>query len=237
MLAQTNLQLYAQLTSLGWSSQQLAGARTAYDLARELFADSFRPTHKPFVCHLVGTASAAALWGARPPVVLAGLLHSAYLYGEFDDGERGASPRRRLHLRRLIGDEAEVIVYGYTALGQGSEEISSADIEWVRLADLLDELLDAGPLYAPQKGVSGRLQEEAVRRSVIEKAGRIIGPAAVKSLKEAFDACDSATIDPVLATRDTSYHRLARGCAELRRPALQRRVIRLTQKFQKNKAA
>lgn len=237
MLAQTNLQLYAQLTALGWSSQQLASARTAYDVARELFGACFRPTHKPFVCHLVGTASAAAQWGARPAVVLAGLLHSAYLYGQFDDGERGASPRRRLHLQRLVGGETEGIVFGYTALGQGVDEALNADVEWVRLADLLDELLDAGPRFAPEKGVSGRLGEEAARRAVVEKAGRVVGPVAVRSFFAAFDAYDAATVDPVLSTRDTSYHRLPQGCAELRRSALQRRVIRMTQKFRKDAAA
>ena len=86
MHAQTNLQLYPQLIEAGWSEHDLARARAAHDLSCELFAGCYRPSNKAFIAHLVGTASALAAWGEPPDTVLAGLLHSSYLYGDFGDG-------------------------------------------------------------------------------------------------------------------------------------------------------
>ena len=55
-LPQTNLQLYRSLITRGASEADLEQIRISYDTARILFGDCFRPNHKPFLCHLIGTA-------------------------------------------------------------------------------------------------------------------------------------------------------------------------------------
>jgi (p)ppGpp synthase/HD superfamily hydrolase len=60
--AQTNLQLYRQLRDRTDADVALVAA--AYELALSLFPRSFRATGKPFLCHLVGTASILDSHGA-----------------------------------------------------------------------------------------------------------------------------------------------------------------------------
>ena len=79
--AQTNLQLYGQLGAAGWTEPQLALVASGYELAMEICGASFRPNGKPFMCHLVGTASIVASWVAPVDEVVCGLLHSAYTHG------------------------------------------------------------------------------------------------------------------------------------------------------------
>src|SRR5262249_32631574 len=75
MLPQTNLQLYRLMMEGGADEKSLAQVRAAYDLARRFFAGYHRPSHKPFLCHLVGTAGALTQWRQASHVVVAGLLH------------------------------------------------------------------------------------------------------------------------------------------------------------------
>ncbi len=58
--AQTNIQLYEQLLAARWSAADIVPARAAYELAMRIFAGHFRPSHKPFLAHLVGVASILA---------------------------------------------------------------------------------------------------------------------------------------------------------------------------------
>ena len=134
--------------------------RSAYDLARRIVAAYFRPSHKPFICHLVGTAGALADWGQSADVVCAGLLHSAYLFGDFGDGLRGADPARRQIVRQCVGPPAEAIVDAYTrcawpaTLDQLDAAIRAGIIDGtlavIKLADLCDDCSDAGPTFAPR---------------------------------------------------------------------------------------
>ena len=102
ILPQTNLQLYRELIRRQTPESDLARVRAAYDASRSLVGNCFRPNHKPFLCHLVGTAGALATWGKPIDVVIAGLLHGVYKFGQFNDGERGPSPRRRDWLRQRV---------------------------------------------------------------------------------------------------------------------------------------
>ncbi|MEM8864816.1 MAG: hypothetical protein AAGF31_04650, partial [Planctomycetota bacterium] len=74
MLAQTNLQLYRQLLDAQWPDADLATTRAAYELARQLFVHCHRPSQKPFLCHLVGAASALVAWEKQQPLVWAGRI-------------------------------------------------------------------------------------------------------------------------------------------------------------------
>lgn len=225
MLAQTNLQLYGQMAAAGWSSDRLAAAREAYDLARSTFHRDFRPSHKPFLCHLVGTASAMVAWGQTDQLVIASLLHSLYLFGDFGDGDRGASERRRRHVRDAIGVEAEALIYRYT-VSPGGFEVDDPDVTRMRLADALDELTDAGPRYSPSKEIGGLLSDESKRQACLAAAEQYIGLEAVHAFRLAFDELDMAMPAHTLVTTDRSFHRLDPGCLALRRGPWTKRMLR-----------
>lgn len=56
-IAQTNLQLYHQLQDANYSEQDLIFIHKAYNFATQLFTGFFRGSGKPFIAHLVDTAS------------------------------------------------------------------------------------------------------------------------------------------------------------------------------------
>ena len=93
--AQTNLQLYAQMLRAAYPETDVDRVRAAYEFALPLFAGAYRGSGKPFIAHLVGTASILVSIRARMPVVVAGLLHAVYASGEFGNGWRGDRDSRR----------------------------------------------------------------------------------------------------------------------------------------------
>jgi (p)ppGpp synthase/HD superfamily hydrolase len=166
---QTNLQLYAQLRAAAWPVADLRRVRDAHALAKLLFSARYRGSGKPFLAHLVGTAGILAAHGADVGTVCAGLVHAAYLQGDFGlRGRRGAAARRRV--ARAIGAEAEEIVWRYTT---SSWEAPGADprVLLVRLANELEETLDLNLLYeGPRKrDVARRTLSAAI--AAAERAG------------------------------------------------------------------
>jgi len=114
--AQTNLDLYRQLHGLGYTEKQLIRIRDGYRLVLSLFPDRFRANGKPFVAHLVGTASILAAADARPEVVTAGLMHAVYDNGDFADSVGGATAAHRRAVGDCAGAEIEALVAAYHRL-------------------------------------------------------------------------------------------------------------------------
>ena len=153
--AQTNVQLFATLSGDGYGDLDVLRIGDAYTHAQQLFAAQFRGSGRPFLAHLVGTASILAKHGASPNVVIAGLLHAAYEHGDFGSALRGPTSAKRRKLIRVIGPEAESLVSRYTALRWTPAAISGfsaraapltqdeRDVLFIRLAnDLEDGLRD-----------------------------------------------------------------------------------------------
>jgi hypothetical protein len=162
-IAQTNLQLYNELTRQQRSVAELIGVRSAYELAMPLFSAQFRASGKPFLAHLIGTASILA-WMQQPlSVVTAGLLHAAFEFGDFGDGERGITAARQQRLEAVVGQESGELIATYQRLSrreamrrlrerrsfEGSSQEQSALI--IHLADTVEEYADGGIRYAPGK--------------------------------------------------------------------------------------
>lgn len=188
-VAQTNLQLFAQLRRQGWSPADIEAVARAYALACELVAGWYRPSGKPFVDHFVGTASAVAAQGGRLELVCAALVHNAY-GGTFADDHSPAT-RRRLR-RRLVdelGPDAEVLVTAYStfdwdqatvlALAEraGSLTPVERDLVLLRLANEVDDRLDLGNLHADAPAVGSgpliELAEQAGLGGIADELGRL----------------------------------------------------------------
>jgi len=152
-VAQTEAQLLDQVGARGWTEPDQERLVTAHALAARLFDGRSRITGKPFLGHVVRTASFADDAGERTDVVLAGLLHSAYTRGDFGDGTLEVTPGKRAAVTAAAGPAVELIVLAYTtipfdrpdvdALCQGPPvEHLTRDVFALRMANNLDELLE-----------------------------------------------------------------------------------------------
>jgi hypothetical protein len=238
--AQTNLQLYRQLADQGVAPSDLAAVRRAYDLSASLFAGLYRASGKPFVAHLVGTASVLAAQRVPLPLVTAALLHAAYVQGDFGDGPPGRTRRRAERLVEAVGGEAERLVSRYATLPWKAGDLSAfrelpaslgpldRDVLTIRLANEVEELVDNGILL---HGDAERRREEALQAlpvwiswaSALSADGIALALEAARAQLVTFRAPDELRTDrvrsyrplpvsrPTLATRTRLALRRIRG--------------------------
>jgi hypothetical protein len=203
MIAQTNLQLYRQLRDTGIAESELARVRDAYELAVELFSGKYRKSHRAFVEHLVGTASIVADADGRSTMVLAALLHAAYVSGDWKEIPAGV--RARQTVRQVVGTDVEELIWHYSKMAVELEALTSwtdavrhapsplaLDLVVLRLANQVEELQDqpeerpcpptiavlmeaARSLGAPE--VADRLVDIAVGTNSLRIASSVGGPA------------------------------------------------------------
>lgn len=185
--AQTYPQLARQLTESGWASDELASVRAAWDLAASLFAGAERGSGKPFIDHLVGTASGVLVGGGSAAAVAAALLHAAYDQGDFGDGRTGPTASHRARLSAAVGAEAEDLVLRYHELGWGPSVAAEAaqtaanaspsarSVLLMRVANEVDDVLDGALLLAGK--ASRPSHTGAVHEIVVEIAVEVGTPA------------------------------------------------------------
>ena len=134
---------------------QRVHVRSAYELAMELFAGRYRACGRPFVSHLVGTASVLARHGAEHELVVAGVLHAAYEHGDFGTGRTGALPDHRRRVRDVAGSRVEDLVARYHALDtdrvSAALDVADHPLVRMRVANEIDDCLDRGLLYSGEK--------------------------------------------------------------------------------------
>ena len=159
LYAQTNVQLFNQLRSEAYSEKQRDFIRDAYEFAMRIFSGLYLPSGKPFIDHLVGTASVLVSLNVPVEVVAAGLIHAAYLHGDFGSVKKGISDAKREQVRRAVGAEVEEYIARYDRLLLTPRVISTLDdsldqldpvdryVVLMRLANELEHRLDFGGLY------------------------------------------------------------------------------------------
>ena len=80
--AQTNVQLFNQLRSEGYSKEERAFISNTYQFGMRIFTGLYLPSGKPFLDHLVGTASILAWLRAPLAIVAGGVVHATYRHGD-----------------------------------------------------------------------------------------------------------------------------------------------------------
>jgi (p)ppGpp synthase/HD superfamily hydrolase len=234
--AQTNLQLYAELREAGYSAVDIESIRAAYELALALFTGRYRGSGKPFLAHLVGTASILASMHVRGSMVAAGLLHAAYAQGEFGNSWSGVAPGKRERLRDAVGPEVEDLVGRYTSLRWDAHTIPKIhddleamdprerDVLLVRLANELEDHLDLGVLYCADAG----RRRDHVSTSLhlcVDMAKRLGFPELAGALAQAFRETLSADVPMALRRGDNASFVLAPASYGLRWPVRLRRLL------------
>jgi len=218
-LPQTNLQLYALLIRRGWTADELRTVAKAYDLALSLFACQMRSSGKPFICHLVGSAGAAAAASDERDVIVASLLHAAYDFAQWGDGLTGAARSRRQQLRTVIGDHAETLVFRYSTLGWEIELVNQLlaraanlpqfdrSVALMRLANEADDMIDIG-LRVSTKGDEAIHQPHAVAAEVA-LARALELDCLADLLESAFRENEVAEVPAVLRRAENGSYTLA----------------------------
>jgi (p)ppGpp synthase/HD superfamily hydrolase len=187
--AQTNVQLLNQLQSEGYSRKERALVREAYEFGMRIFAGLYLPSGKPFLDHLVGTASILVSVHTPVEVAVAGLIHAAYLHGDFGSIRSGITDDKRNRVRRVIGDDAEEYIARYDRMLLTSQDISRLEntldklsqvdryVVLMRLANELEHHLDLGGLYFAhsEKNQRGHQQYTKCRGPLLVALGQRLG--------------------------------------------------------------
>ena len=167
--AQTNLQLYEQMRHLRYDLDDITSVKQAYELAIELFSGQFRANGKPFLNHLVGTASILLSRELPVQLAIAGLLHASYSHGKFSFPIASIRSLKRRKLRQVVGRKIESLIFEYTdfrltpdvlcALTGRPDALSDTqrNVIVLRLANDLEDHLDNGLVYCgKQKSIYTR---------------------------------------------------------------------------------
>jgi len=210
-VAQTNIALYKQMHGAGYGGDALTYIRDCYEFASTLFAGHARATGKPFLAHLVGTASVLVSLRAAPEIVAAGLLHAAYEQGDF--GLTRWRDRRQ-KVKRAIGNGAEDLVHQYQELGWRPQTIDDVrkrltelsplerTLVLLRLANELDDNLDLAMNYchAAKDGLRD------YRDAFVEMAVGLGQPALAAALNRVYrEAAEAKWTGALSLNRRSSY--------------------------------
>ncbi len=214
-VAQTNLQLFAQLAHQGYAETELRLARDAYALSIRLFTGRIQGTGRDFITHGVGTASVLA-WIERPaPLVAAGLVHNAYQNGDFGWGDPGETPAKRRYVRRALGAEVEQYLHRFPCLTfnrtntprllDATEQLDPIDREVVvlQLADRLEKHLDLDMAYCGRESI--RDYYARFRVPTVETARRLGLPQLAVELESAYREVAEADVPSALVRSGKGY--------------------------------
>lgn len=215
--AQTNIQLFNQLRLAHYSEAEISYIYNAYQFAVQIFTGRFRGSGKPFLSHLIGTGSILASVHAPINVITAGLLHAAYIYGEYGTEEKGMTDAKREQVRQAVGIETEELITEYTALKWNKNTISAIrarlntldsterQVLLIRLANELEDHLDHGVLYCG----NAEQRREYIRSSLylsVEMAHKLGFPNLAAALECNFrDTCSIEIPAAVRTSRNSSY--------------------------------
>jgi len=128
-LKQTRSDLLDLAQERGYRPRDLAIIADAYHLAHVLTAGGYRPCGRPFVNHLVGTASVLVRYDFSVEMVAAGLMHAAYTHSHpHPDGAKAAVSALALMLGGE-GSPIERVVREYTRRESAWTALPTADMD------------------------------------------------------------------------------------------------------------
>jgi len=123
--------------SKGYTRQDLERIEDSYWHALRLSSGGYRPCGRPFINHLVGTASVLVHYGFETRLVQAALLHAAYTHAPHFDG--GPQMTVDIVARRLggLGSGLERAVRAYTVRSTRWQQLSELP-NWQDVATMPD---------------------------------------------------------------------------------------------------
>jgi hypothetical protein len=215
VFAQTNLQLYKQLLDLGYEESSVQRVGDAYTYCLQLFSGWYRGNGKPFLNHLVGTASIVAAEGLAEELVIAALLHAAYSHGSLSFLPLRWGSYRRRKLATAIGTELESIVWAYHCFRLDQENLIKLSVRaesltklerqliTLRLANDLEDHLDDGLVLC---GKRKALYQQAANLRMLETLAAAVGHTALLDQIRELAAVSHKAVPPgLISARADSY--------------------------------
>lgn len=219
-IAQTNIQLYNQLSELDYDTSQIRLVADAYELGTTIYVGLYRGSGKTLIAHVVGTASILATCGRPAEVVAAGVLHAAYADGDFGRRDPATIVTRR------CGRQVHELVAGYDELSWSYESgmveeltkraasLSKFDREVVimRVANELEDYVDLATHYHgdstpsdAKKGAEWRLAYmEDVEEPLVELSNELGRADLADEIRQRFAEVRHAAVETSLRTGRTS---------------------------------
>lgn len=220
--------LLVQMHDAGFDHAALEQVVAVHALATAMFNGMHRGTGKPFLCHLVGTASTVAEYDGRLDMILAGLIHAVFDSGVFPDGRTGRpSPRHKQWLTQRVGPQIVDLVERYQRFGFAASDIQrllSHDAPWdrdmilLRLCNELDDIAEGGLAFAAKRGSSTLASSLDCERLAVEVGVPRLGARIVELARE----CDAMDWAATLSRGKDSY-RVAPGLRDYLRLRRKRR--------------
>jgi hypothetical protein len=205
--AQNIAQLFLQLHGAGASGAELARVRDSYLLALQLYSGLFTGSGNTTLSHEIGTGSLAHHYGGSLHQLLAGMLHGAYLVGDWGEYRLRVTASKRAALRAAAGERAEAYVYAFACRPWDAETVASyvrrldgldqfeRELVFVRLVEELERMLDCGALICfrpPALRVWLRARRDDLCALAEGLGHRSLGAA----LAEALDMTDASELPP-----------------------------------------
>lgn len=215
-------QLMNQALGAGLAPDELVRLARAHELAQGLYDGLYRKHRVPFLCHGIRTASIALAESRSLEVVIASMLHAVYFLHVFAGSDRrGPRSSDRTFLRERIGEAAEMRVARYGELPWDEPEALrgyvrdasrhpplTRDLLWMKLANELEDHLDAAAAYTAPQGLPGaRVPFAADYVALAEALGHheLAG-----ELQQALERCGATDVPPALRSRHRGSYRAAR---------------------------
>lgn len=214
-LAQSRSDLFDLALSRGYGRRALTFLASAYQLATLLADGGYRPCGRPFINHLVGTASVLTRYGFRIEIVAAGLLHAAYTHRprlktdphtDADSvctalGGRGTALEKRVRAYTRRGRNLQTLVAANEAAGCLS--VLDGEVVAIAAANEVDIALSGEFRY------SGRT--DAAQPSAVELMARVCRILGVPGLTETLRLATAgqAPAPAELATKIAASYRIA----------------------------
>lgn len=167
--AQTNLQLYRQLAALGLKNSEIKAVQDAYEFVLPLFGGLCRASGRPFLCHVVATASILAAHGAPVTMISAGLMHALYEQGALGRIPRAFDQTLRADVKARFAAEVDNILFQYYCLEAGRAQWRNADPSRCELtvgkAILLRAANDLDEYLSGEYAFSKKTPDRSIERS------------------------------------------------------------------------
>jgi hypothetical protein len=197
----------------GYDAGELALLSSCYRLAHVLVDGGYRPCGRPFIDHLVGTASVLVRFGFRVDVVAAGLLHAAYTHAPARAGHGRAAVDAISVSLGGAGSAIEARVRSYTHRESAADDGPTIDVTTATLHEAeIAAIVAANEIDLHLSGelrYSGRMDVlDEARMQEIRQVCDLLGvPGLYRTLGEARDRF--ALADGALQTRMRASYRIA----------------------------
>lgn len=204
--AQTFPQLLLQLHDGGCDGDRLRRVTDANLFAMQLYSGLFAGSGKSTLAHEIGTASLMLRHGGSFDLILAAMVHGAYLVGDWGQYRLRITASKRQALRSVVGPRAELYVYEFTRQAWDAESIAvlarragelaevERDVIFLRLVEELERLLDYGAIICFRHAEPMKAWLRQCRNDLCEMAEKVGCPVLATELAAAIDSTLAAEL-------------------------------------------